>query len=95
VDDDDDDDDDNDNYSVFLHVCTFLSHGKERTYSQSSPFVCHVEMFYCAITQQLEIKFFLLLMEDILVFLYSLTRHGGMANWDIAELHSSCVKNSL
>ena len=52
-------------------------------------------MFYCAIIHQLEIKFFLLLMEDILVFLYSMTRHGGMASRDTSELHSSCEKNSL
>jgi hypothetical protein len=58
--DDDDDDDDNDNYSVFLHVYTFLSHERESSYSQSSPFVCHVEMIYCAITHVLEIKFFFL-----------------------------------
>ena len=52
-------------------------------------------MIYCAITHQLEIKFFLLLMEDILVSLFSMTRHGGMENWDIPELHFSCAKNSL
>jgi hypothetical protein len=52
-------------------------------------------MFYCAIIHQLEIKFFLLLMEDILAFLFAMTRHGGMANRDGSELHSSCVKSSL
>jgi hypothetical protein len=44
---------------------------------------------------QLEIKFFLLLVEDILVFFYSLNQHLGMEDGDTAVVHPWCGNNIL